>query len=212
MTLLSDEISNAVSPKPAPAGSSYAGGNSWITEAEAEAQAQDSGAAIQTAEDEEAAPANEEAPDEFNGILAHLPPFSMNRLRELRARLGDGLDLGIHFYTRKGDPYKDEYEKREEPLTFWGINIISARTSGGKTLMLKSFCNYLLHEKPDFHAVFFSLEESELDIEEALFAGYLWHKERFPWLPSKEDDGQPPEMTRAITVKDIHQRLHTRSE
>jgi len=231
MAILPEDITNAINGTPAPGASSLLGGNAWINDElkknPAPPLVPPSGTAADTpdpfdmtgkgtpsdtpaapiapaAHGDGQSPAKEEAGDALKGIISHLPPFSIERLHDLRARMGDGLDLGIHFYTRVGDPYRDLYEYREEPLIFWGINIISARTSGGKTLMLKSFCNYLLHTKPDFHAVFFSLEESELDIEESLFAGYLWHKERFPWLPTDGEDGQPPELTRAITVKDIH--------
>ena len=198
---------NKTVPAPVP----YAG-DSWIEEAEA-ADAQQPNA-INTArpvtdQATQQPPANEEGDQtkeqsEARGLIDHLPPFSLDRMRELRAQMGDALDLGIHFYTRDGAPEEDKYKRRQKPLTFWGINILSARTSGGKTLMLKTFCNYLLHMMKDYHAVFFSLEEAELDIEEALLSGYLWHEESFPTLPP---DGMTARGFEAITTDDIHEYI-----
>ena len=207
MAILPDDVTKAAAPAP------YAAGDSWIEEAEAADAQQPRPDAIKTGspvtDQGQQPPANEEGnqtkeQSEARGLIDHLPAFSLDRMRKLRAQMGDALDLGIHFYTRDGAPEEDKYKRRQKPLTFWGINILSARTSGGKTLMLKTFCNYLLHMMKDYHAVFFSLEEAELDIEEALLSGYLWHEESFPTLPP---DGMTARGVEAITTDDIHEYI-----
>lgn len=229
MSKLPDDVIKALenkapkAPKTAAPSPSSLPGNDWIAEAEAQSPAQPSspaapssmpgdgsGSAQQPPAKEKAADGAQQQPtketlspkeQDARALVSYIPTFSIDRLRVLRARLGDGLDLGIKFYVRDGAAEQDKYKESPDPLIFKGINIITARTSGGKTLLLKSLCARILDLKQDFHAVFISLEEGESAIEEALLAGYLWNKESFPWLP---DRGETPRQIEAITLKQIH--------
>lgn len=229
MAIIPEDVRKALedtppfAPKAAAPSPSSLPGNDWIAEAEAQSPAQPSSPAAPSSlrgdgsGSAQQPPANEEGADgaqqqptneilspkeqDTRALIPHVPVFSLDRLRALRARLGDGLNLGIKFFVREGAPEKDEYKESPDPLIFKGINILTARTSGGKTLLLKSLCARILDLKQDFHAVFISLEEGESAIEEALLAGYLWNKEAFPWLPGS---GETPRQIEAITVKQIH--------
>lgn len=94
---------------------------------------------------------------------------------------GEGLDLGIQFYLRKGDEayyYKyGENGDEGEPLLFQGITYIAARTGGGKTRCECAFAAQTLYKYANAptpkHVVFFSLEEPAKDILKHIVTAYI---------------------------------------
>jgi len=108
--------------------------------------------------------------------------------QEAEKKQGEGLDLGIRFFLRKGDS-NEFYECDEDgngsygiKLTFQGINYLAARTGGGKTLFECALATKILFDydggnKPEKkHVVFITLEEPAIAIKKHIVTGYLKHK------------------------------------
>lgn len=126
------------------------------------------------------------------GILDHVLPFDLNEIKRLDQKAGRGLNLGLHFYKRGAFA--------PEALKFRGITVFSARTGGGKTLFATSLCAHALATKPDYHAVFLSLEESKAAISKRLLAAYLYYTEG-----AKRENGTPLD---AISLDEVDRFIH----
>jgi len=128
----------------------------------------------------------------LNGILDHVLPFDLAEIRRLDQKAGRGIDLGLHFYKREG--------LAPGHLRFRGITVFAARTGGGKTLFATSLCAHALVTKPDYHAVFLSLEESKAAISKRLLAAYLYYTESTQQEPSLPFD--------PISLDEVDRHIH----
>lgn len=129
---------------------------------------------------------------------AHAKPNFAEAQKAEKAQ-GEGLDLGIQFYLRKGDEayyYKyGENGDEGEPLLFQGITYIAARTGGGKTRCECAFAAQTLYKYANTptpkHVVFFSLEEPAKDILKHIVTAYINLKYQ-ALDPTADDDKEKP--------------------
>lgn len=120
--------------------------------------------------------------------LLDFPPLSLERSRALREKLGNGRDLDIPFWVPeyaakpRGNEYVSgsdwiKYLRFADTVRFDGMNIIGARTGGGKTTLMISLAAWILHRDPSSQAVFIALEESEEIITEKIVTAYLYFED-----------------------------------
>ena len=129
---------------------------------------------------------------------------------------GEGLDLGIQFYLRKGDEayyYKYGENGEGEPLLFQGITYIAARTGGGKTRCECAFAAQTLYKYANAptpkHVVFFSLEEPAKDILKHIVTAYinLKYQTLDPTANDDDDDNKAKPITEADTTAALLDKL-----
>lgn len=116
------------------------------------------------------------------------PPLSLERSRALRQRLGDGRNLKIPFWIPEYKPKPSaatytqcedwiKYHNIADTVRFDGMNIIGARTGGGKTTFMISLAAWILHRDPQSRAVYIALEENEEIITEKLLSAFLFFED-----------------------------------
>lgn len=111
----------------------------------------------------------------FDSFIKKIPSLSFERLAALHKEQSKGLELDPFKMSRWNEDFKNY---SDEPVKFKGLTVLAARTGGGKTLVLTSFLNLLLATKPDYHAVLFSLEESESAIFTRTAPGFFFLKDQ----------------------------------
>ncbi len=146
---------------------------------------------------------------------AHAKPNFAEAQKAEKAQ-GEGLDLDIRFYLRKGDGayyYKyGESGDEGEPLLFQGITYIAARTGGGKTRCECAFAAQTLYKYANTptpkHVVFFSLEEPAKDILKHIVTAYinLKYQTLDPTANDDDDDKSKP-ITEADTTAALLDKL-----
>lgn len=116
------------------------------------------------------------------------PPLSLERSRALREKLGNGRDFELPFWIPEyaAKPKSSEYvpgtdwikyPRFADTVRFDGMNIIGARTGGGKTTLMISLAAWILHREPQSSVVFIALEESEEIITEKIITAYLYFED-----------------------------------
>lgn len=120
--------------------------------------------------------------------LLDFPPLSLERSRALREKLGNGRDFELPFWIPEyaAKPKSSEYvpgtdwikyPRFADTVRFDGMNIIGARTGGGKTTLMISLAAWILHREPQSSVVFIALEESEEIITEKIITAYLYFED-----------------------------------
>ena len=115
-------------------------------------------------------------------------PLSLERSRALREKLGNGRDFELPFWIPEyaAKPKSSEYvpgtdwikyPRFADTVRFDGMNIIGARTGGGKTSLMISLAAWILHREPQSIVVFIALEESEEIITEKIITAYLYFED-----------------------------------
>lgn len=146
----------------------------WAAIASAKENAQQS-----TPNDAEPSSKGEKPALDARAILPHLIGADLAEMSRLEKKAGTGLNLGLTFYHQGYAAGRAFVKNTAAPLLFKGLTSIAARTGGGKTLFMTSLAAHVLrllddHDKPRFHVVFFSLEESKITILKRILAAYIY--------------------------------------
>ena len=105
----------------------------------------------------------------LENVFDSLRPTTPRYMAQLYLDQGEGVSTALKMYYEIG---RDNFRPAAEPLTFKGLTVNCARTSGGKTLLQTALITYLLQHDTKAVAVVISLEESEPAMYARIMANY----------------------------------------